>query len=93
VAVWEAYNKYQQMNGSDIDKDVEIIDFKRGLSDSQKARFIVVDTIPSETVAAAGMTFKSHGQDMGREPQQLVEVPSPCTIYEHKEFNGTFICV
>jgi alkylated DNA repair protein alkB family protein 1 len=87
-AIWETYKKYQRMNDSDIDNDVDIVDFKRGLSDVQKAKIVPVATVPSETIAAAGMTFKYSGQKVDSDPEELLDAPNPCTVYEHKEFNG-----
>lgn len=90
-AVWESYKKYQKMNGSDIDNDLEVVDFRRGLSEAQKAKIVPVTVVPSETIAAAGMAFKHWGKDVDGEPQGLLDTPSPCTVYEHTEFNGEWV--
>lgn len=79
------------MNDADVDNDVDIVDFKRGLSDVQKAKLVPVATVPSETIAAAGMAFKRSGQMENSDSKGLLDVPNPCTVYEHKEFNGQYI--
>ena len=78
------------MTDSEIDKDLQIVDFKRGLNDTQKINIVPVVTIPSEIIAAAGMAFKSSAQNSDQEPRGLLNVPNPCTVYEHREFNGQF---
>lgn len=79
------------MNCLEIDKDLEIVDFRRGLSDTQKAKIVPVATITSETIAAAGMAFIGYAQNAGVEPRGPLNGPSPCTVYEHSEFNGQFL--
>lgn len=91
VAVWDSYQKYQTMNNSAVDNDPDIIDFRRGLSDVQKSRIVPVATVSSEAIAAAATAFKHNGQNAEEEPRGLIDVPEPCTIYEHKEFNGKCI--
>lgn len=88
VAVWDSYQKYQKMNNLAVDNDLDIIDFRRGLSDVQKLKLVPVGTVSTEAIAAAATAFKHHGQNAEKELQELIDVPAPCTIYEHKEFDG-----
>lgn len=91
VAVWELYNKYLKIDGSAIDNDLEVVDFTRGLSDTQKAKITPVGTVSSETITAATMAFRRCGQVVEGESDGVVDAPKSCTIYEHKEFNGRCI--
>jgi hypothetical protein len=90
VAVWDMYKKYQKMDDSAIDNDLDIVDFRRGLSDAQKAKLVPVATVPSETIAAAGRAFKLCDEKVRPESGGLIDVPKDCTIYEHKEFDGLY---
>jgi alkylated DNA repair protein alkB homolog 1 len=90
LAVLEAYKKYQRMNDSKIVEDLEIVDFRRGLSEAQRAKIVPVATIPSQTIAAAAMAFKSHPRNLDKKPRELLNVPKHCTVYEYRGFNGKF---
>lgn len=79
------------MENSAVDEDLEIVDFRRGLSDIQKQKIVPVATVPSEMIAAAGKVFKSYGQSQEGESLGLNNVPDACTVYEHKDFNGQLI--
>jgi alkylated DNA repair protein alkB family protein 1 len=78
------------MNGSQVDEDLEIVDFRRGLSETQRAEIVPVATIPSRSIATATMAFKSYPQNLDEEPGELLNVPNPCTVYKHRKFNGKF---
>lgn len=88
LAVLESYKKYQRMNSSDIDNDLDIVDFERGLSVIQEAKIVPVATVLSETIMSACVAFQCHDQNADVEPRGLPNLPNPCTVYEHKEFNG-----
>jgi len=68
--------------------DSEIVDFQRGLSDTQKARIIPVATVSSEKLLAAQRAFASHSQDSSAEEIDSDSLPNPCIVYEHKDFKG-----
>lgn len=76
------------MTDLEIDNAVEIVDFKRGLSDSQKTKIKPVATVPSESIEAAAIAFKSCDQRGGEGSHAFLLDPKPCTVYEHKDFDG-----
>jgi alkylated DNA repair protein alkB family protein 1 len=84
----DAYKKYQRMENSAVDKDLEIVDFGRGLTDVQKQKILPVGTVSSEIIAAAQKAFGLCNQSAEEVRVEVGDVPNACTIYEHKEFNG-----
>lgn len=76
-----------------MDKDLEIVDFRRGLSGVQKEKIVPVETISSSMVAAAQATFMDSAGQVRKEEARGVDstiVPDDCdcTVYEHKDFVG-----
>jgi alkylated DNA repair protein alkB family protein 1 len=84
------YKKYQKMSDAAVDQDLEVVDFKRGLTDVQKDRIDPVDMVKSELIASAQEAFRiSSGK--GEEDEVGLETePEPCTVYEHQDFPGQF---
>jgi alkylated DNA repair protein alkB family protein 1 len=85
------YKKYQKMDDAAIDNDLYVVDFTRGLSESQKERIVPVEEISSELITSAMKAFKAQNRADGEEVRGGDEdpVPSPCTVYEHMDFPGT----
>jgi alkylated DNA repair protein alkB family protein 1 len=82
------YFKYQKMSDAAVDDDVQVVDFKRGLTDAQKERIILIDTLPSDVIAKAQKAFGGMGEkDLFRDGETF-ESPAPCTVYEHQDFPG-----
>lgn len=71
-----------------MDQDLEVLDFDRGLTDSQKETLVAVDTVPSELIDSAWKLFIAHGTDGGSDDKCSSNLPELCTIYEHKDFPG-----
>lgn len=86
-AICNVYKKYQKMSDASVDQDLEVVDFRRGLTAAQKERIIPADTVPSELIEEARVAFKYFGQD-NEEGTKVGGLPEACTIYEHKDFPG-----
>ncbi|KAE9984294.1 hypothetical protein EG328_008970 [Venturia inaequalis] len=83
-AICDLYRHYQKLDNALIDADVNIVDFRRGLTPEQQERIVPVDTVSAETLVAAERAFRTaHGADGAVKDAVL-----PCTIYEHKDFQG-----
>jgi alkylated DNA repair protein alkB family protein 1 len=84
------YKKYQKMDDAAIDNDLAVVDFTRGLGGNQKERIVSVEEISSELIVSAMEAFKAQNQADGEEVKDGNEnhTPSPCTVYEHKDFPG-----
>ena len=85
------YKMYQKMDDATIDKDLEVVDFSRGLTPSQKEKIVPVDYVSSEVIAAAQKTFKSYGQTPNADTTEPEALADACTIYEHKDFDGALV--
>ncbi|PBP15576.1 Clavaminate synthase-like protein [Diplocarpon rosae] len=85
-AVCNVYKKYQRMDDAAVDQDLDVVDFERGLTDAQREKLCPVDSVPSELIASARAAFTSSGQHTMDET--LMSDPTPCTIYEHRDFPG-----
>ena len=81
-AICDAYKKYQRMSDLEVNNDLEIVDFNRGLSPGQQEKMSPVGIVPSELIAEAQKEFMNAGAEY--DPGH----PEPCTIYEHSEFPG-----
>jgi alkylated DNA repair protein alkB family protein 1 len=82
------YFKYQKMSDAAVDSDLEVVDFKRGLTDSQKKRIIPIDMIPSDLISKAQKSFGEKGEGELRRNSEDFTAPEPCIIYEHQDFPG-----
>ena len=87
-AICDAYKKYQRMDDAAVDADLEIVDFKRGLTETQKEKLVPVDTVPSVLIDSARKAFKYYGQAESDEVSRSGTMPDACTVYEHKDFDG-----
>ena len=74
------------MDDTAVDEDLEVVDFRRGLTEAQKERIVQVDTVSSELINYARVAF--NGQAAKRESFCSETMPDPCTVYEHKDFDG-----
>jgi hypothetical protein len=74
------------MDDAAVDEDLEIVDFSRGLTEAQKDRIVPVDTVPSELINSARKAF--NGPTTNGEALASETIPDPCTVYEHKDFDG-----
>ncbi|CAG8957694.1 hypothetical protein HYFRA_00000029 [Hymenoscyphus fraxineus] len=86
-AICDLYFHYQKMSDSDVSNDVSIVDFKRGLTDTQKEVIVPVNTISAEVIGEAQRVFRESGKDLCVSGDMGVEVEA-CTIYEHTSFPG-----
>ncbi|KAH7390328.1 hypothetical protein BKA64DRAFT_710882 [Cadophora sp. MPI-SDFR-AT-0126] len=87
-AICNVYKKYQRMDDEAVDADLDIVDFNRGLTDVQKEKLVAVGTVESKLIAKAQKVFKFYGKDNTEDPSGPDPLPTPCTIYEHKDFPG-----
>jgi alkylated DNA repair protein alkB family protein 1 len=85
-AICDLYKKYQKMSNGSIDKDLNVVDFRRGLTDHQNARILPVDKVESAVIKAAAAAFRNAAGLVSEEGGDVD--PPACTIYEHKEFPG-----
>lgn len=76
------------MDDAAVDQDLDIVDFSRGLTDAQKEKIVAVDSVSSELIASAHKAFKDYGKEAADDAEDAGTLPTPCTIYEHKDFPG-----
>ncbi|KAF4629995.1 hypothetical protein G7Y89_g8145 [Cudoniella acicularis] len=86
-AICNVYKKYQKMSDAAVDEDLEVVDFKRGLTDTQKERIIPVDAVSSDLIAVAQSAFRNCDGGYVNGPEKDIK-PNPCTVYEHQAFPG-----
>jgi hypothetical protein len=77
------------MDDASVDGDMDVVDFRRGLTAEQQERIVPVDKVSSETIAAARKAFMetSSCRELGKFPE-IDKLPPSCTVYEHKDFDG-----
>jgi hypothetical protein len=82
------------MKPSDVDSNLQVIDFDRGLSEDQLQKLHAVATIPASTINDACAAFDddaipaSARKEVNRTDDSLPV--SICTVYEHADFPGEF---
>lgn len=82
------YKNYQRKDDAAVDEDLIVVDFGRGLTDAQKEKLVAVATVESELIAKAQKAFKYYGRADADESSEPDTLPTPCTVYEHKDFPG-----
>jgi alkylated DNA repair protein alkB family protein 1 len=87
-AICNVYKKYQKMSDASVDQDLDVVDFRRGLTDAQRERIVPADVVPSELIEEARVAFKLSGYDPAEGGDDAGALPEACTIYEHKDFPG-----
>jgi alkylated DNA repair protein alkB family protein 1 len=87
-AICNVYKRYQKMDGFAVDKDLEVVDFRRGLTEAQKEKILPVGTVSSELIASAQEAFKAVDAFKDGKAGASDFGPERCTIYEHKNFEG-----
>ena len=88
--ICDIYKKYQKLDDAAVDGDLEVVDFRRGLTPDQKKRIVEVGTVSSEVISTAQSSFRARSQEYGGDTSDSASIPKPCTIYEHKDFDGLF---
>jgi hypothetical protein len=81
------------MDDASVDSDTEIVDFKRGLTPLQKEKILAVDTVPSDLIDSARKVFQNPSQITNGEVLDSETVPGPCTVYEHRDFDGQSLAI
>jgi alkylated DNA repair protein alkB family protein 1 len=76
------------MDDATVDSDLDIVDFRRGFTPSQKEKIVPVATVPSELINSAREAFIYYGQNANGEVEHSEMMPDACTVYEHKDFDG-----
>ena len=79
------YKKYQKMKLRDLDKDPDIVDFKRGLSEKQKRHIKVIKEYKPEELTPAFRAFEGI-QDPTDSQGSLID--SLILVYEHSDMPG-----
>lgn len=87
-AICDLYRRYQKLDNASIDADVNIVDFRRGLTKHQQERIVPVETVSSEVIVQAEKAFRTANGD-NRDTKDATRPPA-CTIYEHKDFPGIY---
>ncbi|CZT12126.1 related to alkylated dna repair protein alkb homolog [Rhynchosporium agropyri] len=87
-AICNVYKKYQRATDHEVDKDLDIIDFRRGLTEVQKGKLVQIGVVQSELIAKAQYAYKFHGKENPQGLPNSDPLPNPCTIYEHQDFPG-----
>ncbi|KAF1983073.1 hypothetical protein K402DRAFT_383563 [Aulographum hederae CBS 113979] len=70
------YKHYQKLPDRLVDADLEVVDFRRGLTARQAAKVKAVETISAELIGGAVDVLKEE-----REARD-------CVVYEHEDFDG-----
>ncbi|OCL07699.1 hypothetical protein AOQ84DRAFT_54036 [Glonium stellatum] len=81
------YKKYQKMKPQDLDKDPDIIDFKRGLSEEQQKYIKVIKEYKPEELVPAFQAFEGIQESTD---SQGGLINSPVLVYEHSEMPGIY---
>lgn len=92
-AICDLYKKYQRLDDASVDGDLEVVDFRRGLTSEQKERITPVGSVSSEVIGKAQKGFKASHQAIPVTSQEPDSTPESCTIYEHKDFDGSLTFV
>ncbi len=71
-----------------MNNDLDVLDFKRGLTPAQKEKLFAVDTVSFELIDSACKAFKGDATDEAAHDEDSTSSPEPCIIYEHKDFPG-----
>jgi hypothetical protein len=81
-----AYKKYQKLRPRDFDEDLDIVDFRRGLTCSQ-ALVVQIGEISAERIAAVCHGF--HQANKQRIPSAGdVVSPNDIPVYQHRDLPG-----
>jgi alkylated DNA repair protein alkB family protein 1 len=83
------FREYHHMNKSQINNDLRVIDFNRGLTDKQKLKVHAIDKIDQSKVDLVTKTFDQTQRELGFEVPDTTKSPSECIIYEQDDFPGT----
>lgn len=87
--IQDSHWHYNQVKKADLDSDLQIIDFEKGLSESQKCVVTCVDAIAASRVCEASTAYKKaflNCEDTAEDAQDVQDVP----IYEHSDFPGPY---
>ncbi|KAG9231352.1 hypothetical protein BJ875DRAFT_122793 [Amylocarpus encephaloides] len=87
-AICDMFFKYQKMTDDAVDEDLDIVDFRRGLTDEQKERIVPVAMIPCELIQEAQEAFKEMTETGPVIDDASGQKPEACTVYEHQGFPG-----
>lgn len=76
------------MDDAAVDTDLNIVDFGRGLTVAQKEKIVPVATVDPELIAKAQRAYRNYGKENAELDSGTDSRPTPCTVYEHKDFPG-----
>ena len=87
VAVREVYKRYQKLPSKDLDKDSEVVDFRRGLSSTQQIDIRIIATQSKDHLAETFATF-INGASRSADTLAADSFPTDALIYEHRQLPG-----
>ena len=82
--VCDVYKHYQKMSDADVDKNLEVVDFKRGRTKDQLEKLHSTEEVSAEAIEVASREFLGIEKDRDYPYTQV----KPCTIYTHVDFPG-----
>ena len=85
--IQDAYWHYNKLKTQDLDNDLLIIDFARGLTGEQTTALRLVNTIGSSNISAACGAFQHEALDSNGPLPTSADAP----VYEHRDFPGMVI--
>ncbi|KAI9818938.1 MAG: hypothetical protein M1827_007760 [Pycnora praestabilis] len=87
-AIREVYKRYQKLNIAELDTDLDLVDFKRGLTRKQQVCFTEVDHIPAPHTAELYRHFMTR-DDPARPDSPNIQVnAADIPVFEHQGLRG-----
>ncbi|KAH0545264.1 hypothetical protein FGG08_000718 [Glutinoglossum americanum] len=90
IGIRHEYKKYQKLRPRDFNEDLDIIDFRRGLTRSQDADIVQIGAVSAERIAAVCRSF--HQTDKQHIPiTENTVSPNSIPIYQHRDLPGLHV--
>lgn len=94
--ICQAYWKYNKISTKELQEDLDVVDFRRGLTSEQRKKLRPVRHVDASTISAASRALRDDGEAHegdgglwgGEEEGRNVVGVEPCTAYEHADFPG-----
>ena len=87
--ICDVYKRYQRMSDADVNSDLDVIDFSRGLSPEQRSKVQIVESVATHIMEAASREFlQSEYDDEEEHEESLDSESSVCSVYSHADFPG-----
>lgn len=78
------------MDDASVDGDLNVVDFRRGLTSEQREKLFAVDSVSSDIICSAQKNFRECKKGLAWGAIEVESPPDACTIYEHKDFGGMY---